>query len=199
MTDASNTPEKLPYKVSLDDHSLIYLTGYMGAGKSTIGKRLAHRVGFKFYDTDALMVKGFRRPISQVFEELGETKFREAEVQVLNELARRKNLIISTGGGTLARQETMDIALNSGSVIYLNAPVELLYERVIFSPKDRPILNEPDTETVFKDKFYAREQFYTQAHFTVSTGERKTDDVVEDCIRSLLGKPLLSERGVSPS
>ena len=85
----------------------------------------------------------------------------------------------------------MDTAIDSGTVIYLNADVNLLYERVIFSPKDRPILNEPDTEKVFKDKFHSREQFYNQAHFTVPTGERKTDEVVEDCIRVLLGKPLM--------
>lgn len=199
MTDAPNTEattdnqviERLPFKVSVTGHSRVYLTGYMGAGKSTIGKRMANRMGYKFYDTDALMVKGFRRPVSEVFEKLGEEKFREAEVQVLQELSRRSNLIISTGGGTLARQETMDIALKTGTVIYLNCDVNLLYERVIFSPKDRPILNEPDTEKVFKDKFYSREQFYNQAHHQVKTGERKTDDVVEDCIRALLELPLL--------
>lgn len=196
MTESVNPEEKLPYKVTVEGHSRIYLTGYMGAGKSTIGKRMANRIGYKFYDTDALMVKGFRRPISQVFEELGEDKFREAEVQVLKELSRREKLVISTGGGTLARQETMDIALNSGSVIYLKADVSVLYERVIFSPKDRPILNEPDTEKVFKDKFYAREQFYTQAHYEVTTGERKTEDVVEDCIRVLINLPQLGDARV---
>ena len=158
----------------------------MGAGKSTIGKMVARRIGYKFYDTDQLMVKGFRKPISQVFQEHGEPAFRKAELQVLEELSKRSRLVISTGGGTLGTQESLNIALNSGTVVYLKADVDVLFERVIFSPKDRPILDEPDTEAVFKDKFHYREQFYNQSHFSIRTGDRKSSEVVDDFIKQLI-------------
>lgn len=175
----------------------IFLTGYMGAGKSTIGRLLARQVGYRFYDTDQLMIRGFGKPISRIFRENGEESFRKAEVQVIHELAsRRKGFVASTGGGTLVREETMGPALAHGTVIYLRAPIELLYERVIFSPKDRPILSEPDTEHLFREKFHQREAFYEQAHLVVDTEGRPSEEVVGEIVRRLGFQPGLRGSGV---
>ncbi len=165
--------------------SRLYLTGYMGAGKSTIGKVLARRLGYRLYDTDHLLMKGFGKPVSRIFQENGEEAFRKAEVTVLEELARRQNAVISTGGGTLVREDTFDIARRSGPIIYLRAPVSVLYERVIFSPKDRPIIDVPDSEGVFREKFEQRQAFYERADLAVDTHNRKPEDVVHDIISAL--------------
>ncbi len=157
----------------------------MGAGKSTIGKLLATALGHRFYDTDQMLVKGFGRSISEIFKQLGEESFRKAETQVVAELCKRQNVVVSTGGGTLVREETMGLALSHGIVVYLKAPVEVLYERVIFSPKDRPILSEPETEHLFRERYDAREQFYSRAPITVFTHDRNRDEVVNEIQQKL--------------
>lgn len=170
----------------------------MGAGKSTIGKILAQRIGYRFHDTDYLVMRGFRKPVSRIFRENGEDAFRRAEILVLRELARRQRIVVSTGGGTLTRDEAFSIARASGTLIYLRAPVTDLYERVIFSPKDRPIVDVPDTESVFLARFEQRRHYYEQADLTVDTVHRRPDDVVTDIIQGLsLAAPdlLKSEEG----
>ncbi len=168
-----------------DLHIRLYLTGFMGAGKSTIGKLLASRIGYRFYDTDHLVMKGFKKPVSQIFQENGEAAFRKAELMVLNELARRERVVISTGGGTLVRDEPFEIARGTGMLIYLRAPVSALYERVIFSPKDRPIVDVPDTESVFLERFEERRQYYERSDITVDTIDRRPDDVVREILEKL--------------
>lgn len=163
----------------------LYLTGFMGAGKSTIGKILAHRIGYRFHDTDYLVMRGFRKPVSRIFSENGEEAFRKAEILVLKELANRHRVVVSTGGGTLTRDEAFNIAYPSGALVYLRAPVADLYERVIFSPKDRPIVDVPDTESVFLARFEQRRHYYEQADLTVDTVNRRPDDVVADIIGGL--------------
>jgi shikimate kinase len=163
----------------------LYLTGFMGAGKSTIGKLLARQIQFRFYDTDHLVMKGFRKPVSRIFAENGEEAFRRAELLVLRELAKRENTVISTGGGTLVRDEAFSIARNSGLLIYLRAPVSSLYERVIFSPKDRPVVDVPDTEALFLQRFEERRHYYEQADITVDTVDRRPDDVVAEILQRL--------------
>lgn len=157
----------------------------MGAGKSTIGKILAHRIGYRFYDTDHLVMRGFKKPVSQIFEENGEEAFRKAEILVLQELSRRSRVVVSTGGGTLVRDETFGIARESGTLVYLRAPVSDLYERVLFSPKDRPMVDVPDTELAFRQRFEERRLYYEQSDLTVDTIGRKPDDVVKDIIVGL--------------
>jgi len=157
----------------------------MGAGKSTIGKILAHRIGYRFYDTDHLVMRGFGKPVSVIFEENGEESFRKAEIMVLQELARRQKVVVSTGGGTLVREETFRIARDSGTLVYLRAPVSDLYERVLFSPKDRPVVDVPDTETAFRQRFEERRVYYEQSDLTVDTIGRRPDDVVKDIINGL--------------
>jgi len=159
----------------------------MGAGKSTVGHLLATKLGFKFYDTDRMMIKGFGRSISEIFQELGEEAFRDAETRVIAELCKRGHVVVSTGGGTLVREETMGLALAHGIVVYLKAPVEVLFERVIFSPKDRPILNEPETEQQFRERYDAREVFYSRAHIMVHTHERSREDVIAEIRAGLAG------------
>jgi shikimate kinase len=172
----------------------LYLTGFMGAGKSTIGKLLAKQIGYRFYDTDHLVMKGFGKPVSRIFAENGEEAFRRAEILVLNELVRRERSVISTGGGTLVRDEAFNIARRSGTLVYLRAPVSSLYERVIFSPKDRPVVDVPDTESIFLQRFEERRHYYEQADITVDTIDRRPADVVQEIMQKLNLLPSREEK-----
>ncbi len=171
----------------LPENPRIVLTGFMGAGKSTIGRMLATRLGWRFYDTDNMIIKGFKGlPVSQIFERHGEQAFRDAELQVLKALGTKTHAVISTGGGALGSDEPLQVALNYGTVVYLFAPVEVLYERVIYSLKDRPILNEENTEGVFRNKFAEREVFYNQAHLKITSAKRDRNEVVIELMDALM-------------
>lgn len=169
----------------------IWLIGYMGAGKSTIGRMVAKRIGYRFLDTDHVLKRRFNKSITDIFEDEGEAFFREEERKLLIELLDDEpRTLISTGGGTVCRPETFNLIYPDGGVlIYLHADVSLLYERVLFSHKDRPMLDVPDSEQAFQERFKAREQFYNQAHFTVSTQEKDKGVVVRKIVDYL--KPYL--------
>lgn len=169
-----NIPDQLPPR--------FYLTGYMGAGKTTVGKILARAIGYQFLDTDRELVKRFEKPMRRIFTENGEREFRQAELNLIEELGQRDKLVISTGGGTLVRDDTLQAALATGTLIYLKAPVEVLFERVIFSPKDRPMIDVPNAEQVFTDRFKTREPYYLQAHIHVNSDRKRPERVIEQIL-----------------
>jgi shikimate kinase len=165
--------------------NLIFLTGYMGAGKSTIGRKLAITLGYKFIDTDKALEKQFKRTMSDIFKEFGEVKFREEEERLIEKLSNRSNFVVSTGGGTLTRTETFYTAQRSGLLIYLKAPIEVLFERTIFSQKDRPLLNIPNAEERFRKRFKIREPYYIRADYTVETADQSSEEVVKEIVQWL--------------
>lgn len=164
---------------------LIFLTGYMGAGKSTIGLKLAKVLKYEHIDTDRALEKRFRKTMSDIFAVHGEKRFREEEERLIERLSEKHNYVVSTGGGTLTRMETFFTAQRSGVLIYLQAPVDVLYQRVIFSQKDRPLINQDNSDVVFKERFAKREKYYIKADFTVNTDDRPSDDVVADIVKWL--------------
>jgi shikimate kinase len=174
-----------PLAERLQQYPRVWLTGYMGAGKTTVGKHLAKHLGWAFMDTDRELMRRYNKTMSQIFVDHGETAFRQAELDLLKEYSARPHWVISTGGGTLVHQEPLDVALKNGLVVYLKAPVELLFERVIFSPKDRPMIDVPNAEQVFTDRFKQREPFYLQSHVSVPTGQGKPQQVVAAIIEAL--------------
>jgi shikimate kinase len=185
-------------------HERLYLTGYMGAGKSTIGRLLALRLGYRFYDTDRQVMRHFQQSVTRIFQQHGEEAFRKAEEDILKELSERTHVVISTGGGTLTRDHTFQLAQQSGTLIYLQAPIEVLFERAIFSRKDRPMINVPDAEQVFRQRFEQRRHYYEQAHLVVSTHDRRTEAVVDEILdrlnlQSLLEDPLASDLTADPN
>jgi shikimate kinase len=176
------------YRGKVGPHQLtrIFLTGFMGAGKSTIGKLLADALQRRFYDTDRLVMKGFgTNSVTDIFKVHGEAAFREAEEQVVQSLCKREQFVASVGGGTLVRPETLEPALSCGIVVYLYAPVDILFERVIFSGKDRPLLSEPDTEQRFYERFNNRSACYERSHLVVSTHDKNREAIVSQIVNRL--------------
>ena len=116
----------------------IYLTGFMGSGKTTIGRLLARKLGWKFLDTDKIVQKHFGKPISQIFIEDGEALFRQAETLVLRTLRTRTKTVVSLGGGVILKDTNREI-LRSGYWIFLDVPLSVIKTRVL-GDKSRPLL-----------------------------------------------------------
>ncbi len=110
----------------------IILTGYMGCGKTTIGKNIAKRLGYTFVDTDEMIVEQQQRSISEIFAAEGEAAFREMETALLKQLTdtKRNHLVISTGGGMPVREENRQLLSALGKVVYLKASPKTIFDRV---------------------------------------------------------------------
>ena len=163
----------------------LVLTGFMGCGKSTIGKRLAQVLGFQFVDTDLAIEQMHRQKISQIFAEKGESVFRQYESDYLKQSLEARHMVIATGGGALVRQDNLDLALDEAVVIYLELDENELLQRVLFSPKERPLINVKDPATTVHQLFEARRPFYEQAQVHVRTEGLKPEEAVEAVIQGL--------------
>jgi shikimate kinase len=102
-------------------------------------------------------------------------------------LSQKVQVIVSVGGGTLVTAKSLEIAQQSGIIVYLRAPVRVLYERVIFSPKQRPVIDVPDTEHLFAQTFEQRRFYYEQADITVDTDAQGVKQVVHNILEALRG------------
>lgn len=118
----------------------LFFIGFMGAGKSTIAKRIAGQLEARLIEMDEELVKRAGTSISAVFEEKGEAFFRDMESQLVFEIEQESNCVISCGGGVVLRKENVESMKKSGKIIYLSAAPETIYERVRDS-RERPILN----------------------------------------------------------
>jgi len=157
----------------------IVLTGLMGSGKSTIAQILSERLGFKLVDTDELIEYREKKSISHIFADSGEAYFRKTEAEIVKEISKSTNVIISTGGGVVENQENIDNLKINGVLFYLYAPPEELYRRVK-SQNHRPLLLNSDPEGTLTQLLNKREKFYTQAHYTINTSGKSTDEIADE-------------------
>ena len=148
----------------------IILIGYMGAGKTTIGKALAKELNVPFYDLDWYITSRMRKTIAQIFEERGEEGFREIEKNMLHEVAEFEDVIISCGGGTPCFFDNIDYMNQQAPVVYLKVEPETLYMHLKMSKHDRPLLRGKSQEeliTFIREQLELREPFYTKARYTL--------------------------------
>jgi shikimate kinase len=150
----------------------VYLIGMMGSGKSTIGPLLAERLSYCFIDTDTSIEKLAQQSVSQIFETVGETEFRQIETQVLAEISAYTQLVVATGGGIVVKRENWQ-HLQQGLVIWLNPSVELILKRLQDDEiTNRPILNTADDlETKLRQILAQRRDRYAQADLQISIAE----------------------------
>ncbi len=148
----------------------IILIGYMGAGKTTIGKALAAELGLRFYDLDWYIESRMRKTVAQLFAELGEEGFRRIERNMLHEVAEFEGVLISCGGGTPCFYDNMQYINQQGLTLYLKASPEVLYKHLKMGKSVRPLLLNKTPEEVqrfISEQLKAREQFYTRAQYTL--------------------------------
>lgn len=141
----------------------IVLCGFMGSGKSTIGKLLSRKMGMAFIDLDDYIEKRESKSVSQIFADSGEDYFRQLERDAVKELAYKKSIILATGGGTLTFRENVDILRNADNkIILLDLPVEVVEQRLQGDTK-RPLLNRPDKAKVMRELYEKRLPLYRNA------------------------------------
>lgn len=159
----------------------IVLVGFMGAGKTTVGKILANALQYDFIDTDEQIVIVEKMTIPNIFEKKGENYFRKAESKVLHAMIKKQGQVISTGGGIVTIQENIPM-LRQGIVIYLKATPKHIYKNV---KKDtsRPLLQKPDVYSTICNMLEEREEFYKKASQYVISVDGKTPQ--EICIEIL--------------
>ena len=137
----------------------VYLIGLMGAGKTTVGRRLARLLKFDFIDTDQLLEEKTGVTIGHIFEIEGEEGFRERESRLLAEISDNVSTVISTGGGMILREDNRKLMRKSGQVVYLKAGLEVLWKR-LKDCQNRPLLSTENPRQTITDLLNERDPLY---------------------------------------
>ena len=166
----------------------IFIVGYMGSGKTTVGKRLAKSLSLTFIDLDAYIQNKYRKTISQLFAEKGEEGFRETERLALQEVAEFEDVIISTGGGAPCFFDNMELMNRVGTTIYLQAEPEELADRLMASKTTRPLIAGKSREELvpfITEHLARRERYYNTAHIVYHTGHVITKQDIRHTVSGL--------------
>ena len=166
----------------------IFLTGYMGAGKTTLGKAFARRMDISFIDLDWYIEERFHKTVGELFTERGETGFRELERNMLHEVAEFENVVISTGGGTPCFFDNMDFMNQTGKTVFLDVYPDVLFRRLRVAKQQRPILQgkEDDELKVFiVQALEKRALFYHQAQYVFNADELEDRWQIETSVQRL--------------
>lgn len=165
----------------------VALVGMMGAGKSSVGRRLADALGVPFHDADCEIEAAAGRPIPEIFATHGEAEFRRGERQVMARLLRQPICVLATGGGAVLDASTRDLLRENAFTIWLRADIETILRRV--ERRDtRPLLRTADPRSVLSRLLAEREPLYAQADAVVDSGPGSPNHTVEACLKVLAGR-----------
>ncbi len=170
--------------------SIIYLAGFMGAGKSTIGPILANTLGWDFYDLDREVEKTEGKKVREIFEDQGENYFRSKEKKLLRKLSEDDKVIISLGGGTMADEENFKLMKSTGIIFYLRASQDAIYRRLKYK-RDRPALHIngdfPESKEqlmeLIRELLNEREKFYLLSDYVILTDNIPVGKTVDKIAR----------------
>jgi shikimate kinase len=163
----------------------IVLVGMMGAGKTTVGRRLATRLGRHFVDSDEEVEKAAGMTIEDIFAAHGEADFRAGEVRVIARLLKDRDLVLGTGGGAFMNPETRALVKSSGVSVWIKAEFELLFQRVQ-RRSNRPLLKTPNPRQTLQELIDKRYPVYAEADVTVVSEDVPQDQVASAVIDALL-------------
>ena len=144
----------------------LFLVGYMGAGKTTLGHALAKELGIQFIDLDNYIENRFCKTIAQIFAEKGEEEFRNIERRMLQEVGEFEDVIISTGGGTPCFFDNIEYMNNQGTTVFLDVPVERLFIRLSIARQKRPLIkdkNDAELKAFITEQLEKRNEHYSKA------------------------------------
>jgi shikimate kinase len=183
MARRSIAKEAESVRQRLGNHPIV-LVGLMGAGKTSVGRRLAEKLGIPFVDADHEIEVAAGKSIAEIFNDHGETYFREGERRVIQRLIGNGAQVLATGGGSYMNDETRARIQDHGISIWLKAPLDLLMKRVL-KRQDRPLLKTEDPESVMKALMEKRYPVYGLADVTVESRDVQHGQMVNDVIRAL--------------
>lgn len=164
----------------------IVLIGFMGSGKSTVGRELHQRLGYPLIDMDRCIEESMGKKITEIFKEEGEAAFRDFETLQLLEISKNtdENKIISTGGGIVIRPQNRSLLRKLGYVVWLHAPEDVIYERTSRS-HDRPLLNHADAREKISTLLAEREPWYREtAHLKIDTAGLDSSEIATGILES---------------
>lgn len=164
----------------------IILTGYMGSGKTTVGKNVAKLKAYTFLDTDEMIVQQQRRSINEIFATEGEQAFRDMETALLRQLIdeKRERIVLSTGGGMPLRAENRQLLSKLGRVVYLKASPATIYNR-IKGDTTRPLLQCDDPMRRIEEMIAARGPLYEEGAVLILDADAlKQSEVAEQCVKN---------------
>ena len=176
--------------------NLIFLTGFMASGKSTIGPILANTLGYGFVDVDKLIESRAGKTVKEIFQENGEKFFRDIERQVIQEVSKLDQHVISLGGGTVVDANNFHAIKQAGTLVYLYSSPDHLLKRLQHKT-DRPVLSDSGGQRLSADDlrnrvlqlYKAREPIYAQAHLTIFTDDKKVGITVDEIVKKLTRLP----------
>lgn len=156
----------------MEEKKIIFISGFMGCGKTTQGKKLAKEMGYFFIDLDDYISSKYENTITDLFKEVGEDEFRNIETEALQECIRDNfKALIATGGGTPCFNNNMDLMIANGKVVYLKMTAEELYNRLFNAKNERPLIKDKANEEMLlyiENLLKTREVYYNKAHVITS-------------------------------
>ncbi len=185
MSDTGLSDHHAALGAALGRRSIV-LVGMMGAGKSSIGRRLAARLGIPFSDADAEIEQAAGMSVADIFEAHGEPSFRSGEARVIARLLENGPQVLATGGGSFMNPETRARIHEKGVSVWLKADVEVLLRRVR-RRNDRPLLRSDDPAMTLANLLAAREPIYSEANLTVVSRDVPHELIVEEILSLLCG------------
>jgi len=165
----------------------IVLTGFMGTGKTKVGKILSDMLSYRLIDSDSIIEKEQKMSITDIFKEYGEPAFRDIEAHIIKRLSEMENVVISTGGGVVLRESNIENLRKNGVIVCLTASAEAILKR-IEKNTDRPLLQVEDPLNRINELLKSREQFYRNADIIINTEGKSPQEIAEEIIEKVRGR-----------
>lgn len=162
----------------------IVLTGFMGTGKTVVGKKLSNILKMELIDIDSEIERSEKMSINEIFRRFGEPRFRDLETEMIKKLSKRDNVIISTGGGAVLRDENIHALKEKGVIVCLFATPETILKRTSHS-SNRPLLQVEDPLRRIKELLDYRKPFYEKADIMIDTEGKTPSQIAEEIIEKL--------------
>ncbi|MBQ2897090.1 MAG: shikimate kinase [Clostridia bacterium] len=161
----------------------IVFTGFMGVGKTTVGRQVAKKLGLEFYDTDSEIENFCNMTIPEIFEKFGEKKFREIETQIVEKISQKDGVVISCGGGVVKSETNMNLLKKNGKIVNLYADVDKILKN-IGTDVNRPLLKGKDKQEII-DIMAEREKFYQNCDIRIDVTNLSKEDAAQAVINKV--------------